>query len=354
MSRSQQPPSSGVGDKDPRPRVFSGRPDPEDLSLDHLLRPHRFQDFPGQELVKRNLRIYIEAAKKRGEPLDHLLFSGPPGLGKTTLAMIVTEEMGAAFKCTSGPVLERPGDLAGILTNLEEGNVLFIDEIHRLSPVIEEYLYGAMEDFVIDIVLDQGPSARSMRISLPRFTLVGATTREGLLTPPFRARFGVREKLDFYAVEDLLQIAMNSASKLEVEIEDAGARLIAGRARGTPRVVNRFLRRVRDLAEVRGRGVISEAIAREGLEMLGVDEHGLDTMDRKIIEAVLRAGGRPVGLKTIALIVGEEEDTVEEVYEPYLIRNGYLEKTPRGRLATEQAFERYRGDRPGQKGLFGK
>jgi len=326
--------------------ILSGLPDTEDLSLDHLLRPHRFGDFPGQEDVKRNLRVYIEAAKKRGEPLDHVLFSGPPGLGKTTLAGIIAEEMGANLKSTSGPVLEKPGDLVGILTNLEEGDILFIDEVHRLSHVVEEYLYSAMEDFEVDIIIDQGPSARTVKIPLPRFTLIGATTREGLLTGPLRSRFGVREKLEFYPPEDLCRIALNSARKLEAEVALSAASLIAERARGTPRVVNRFLRRIRDVADLRSGGAVTEAIAREGLQMLGVDEHGLDGMDRKILEALMRSRGRPVGIKTVAVTVGEEEGTIEDVYEPYLIQQGYVEKTPRGRVPTELAFERYGGDIP--------
>ena len=324
--------------------ILSRQPTEDDLDLDVSLRPRRLDDFVGQEQVKRNLRIYIEAAKRRQEAIDHVLFSGPPGLGKTTLSAIIANEIGADFKSTSGPALENAGQLAGLLTNLAEGDVLFIDEIHRVGTVIEEYLYSAMEDFCIDILIDQGPSARSIKINLPRFTLVGATTREGLLTSPFRSRFGVLERLEFYPWEELFRIAKRSAAKLDIQIDDAGAERIARRARGTPRIVNRFLRRVRDVAEVQGDGVITEAIADEGLTMLGVDEYGLGAMDRKILDTLFRFGGGPIGLKTIAVSVGEEEDTIEEVYEPYLIQAGYLEKTPRGRVASAQAYDHF--DKP--------
>jgi Holliday junction DNA helicase RuvB len=328
---------------------------PEDLALDQTLRPKRFDDFVGQDRIKENLHIYIRAARKRQEPLDHLLFSGPPGLGKTTLASIIAHEMGVELKATSGPAIEKAGDLAGLLTKLQEGDVLFIDEIHRISATVEEYLYSAMEDYVIDIILDQGPSARSVRIPVQRFTLIGSTTREGLLSSPFRSRFGVIERLDFYPWEDLFEIVRNSAKALSIRIEDAGAEIVARRSRGTPRLVNRFLRRLRDMAEVLGDGVITEKLAREGLDRLGVDPRGLGEMDRRILDALLRNRGQPVGLKTIAVIVGEEESTIEEVYEPFLIQAGYVEKTPRGRVPTEKAFADYGGGLPpppGQRGLF--
>lgn len=310
----------------------------EDKNLDFTLRPRRFSDFIGQDRIKENLLIYIEAAKKRGEPLDHILFSGPPGLGKTTLSQIVANEINASIKTTSGPILDKPMDLAGILTNLQEGDILFIDEIHRLNTTVEEYLYSAMEDFYIDILIDQGPKARSVKINLPKFTLVGSTTREGLLTAPLRSRFGVLEKLEFYPWTDLYKVVCNSARILSVKIDEKGAEIIAKRSRGTPRIANRFLRRIRDVAQVRGNDIINEDVAQKGLEMLGVDENGLGEMDRKILETLIRYAG-PVGLKTIAVSVSEEEDTIEEVYESYLIQRGYLDKTPRGRIATRLAYE---------------
>lgn len=328
--------------------MLSGEGLPDDLSLDNSLRPRRLDDFVGQEQLKDNLRVYIEAARRRKEPLDHILFSGPPGLGKTTLAGIIAHELGADFKSTSGPAIENAGQLAGLLTNLAAGDVFFIDEIHRIGNVIEEYLYSAMEDYWIDIMIDQGPQARSIKINLPRFTLIGATTREGLLTSPLRSRFGVLERLNFYPWTDLSQIATRSAEKLNITIDDPGTELIAKRSRGTPRIVNRFLRRIRDVAEVKGKGVITEAIAQQGLAMLGVDEHGLGEMDRNIVHTILRFGGGPIGLKTIAVSVGEEEDTIEDVYEPYLIQIGYLKKTPRGRTATPAAYEHY--DKEGPSG----
>ena len=321
--------------------IIAGAGQAEDLFLDQTLRPMRFDDFVGQERVKENLRIYIEAARRRKEPLDHILFSGPPGLGKTTLATIIAHEMGADLKETSGPLIKYAGDLAGLLSKLDEGNLLFIDEIHRISATVEEYLYSAMEDYHIDIMLDQGPSARSVRVSLPRFTLVGSTTREGLLSAPFRSRFGMIERLDYYPPEDLFHIALNSAKALGMRIEEGGARVIAKRSRGTPRLVNRFLRRLRDMAEVLADGVVTEKVAHEGLDRLGVDARGLSEMDRRILETILRHGGSAVGAKIISVTVGEKETTIEDVYEPYLIQLGYIERTPRGRVPTDKAIFEY-------------
>ncbi len=317
----------------------------EDKNLDITLRPKRFCDFIGQELVKKNLRIYIEASKRRGDVLDHILFSGPQGLGKTTLSQIIANEINFDIKATSGPVLVKPGDLAGILTNLKQGDILFVDEIHRLSTTIEEYLYSAMEDYSIDILIDQGPNARSVKIKLPHFTLIGSTTREGLLTPSFRARFGVLEKLDFYSWIELQEIAMKSAKILEIEIDERSAEIIAKSSRGTPRIVNRFIRRIRDVAQVKGFDKITEDIVEVGLKMLGVDKNGLGQMDRKILQAIIQhGGGGPVGLKTVAVSVNEQEDTIEEVYEPFLIQKGYLSKTPRGRIATQLAHKYMNND----------
>lgn len=307
-----------------------------DQAFENRLRPRRFEDFPGQEQLCHNLRIYIEAAKKRGEPLDHILFSGPPGLGKTTLAGIVASEMGVESHTTSGPALERPADLAGLLTSLKEGQILFVDEIHRLSAVVEEYLYSAMEDWAIDIVMDSGLYAKSIHLTIPRFTLIGATTRDGLLTAPFRARFGILERLEYYSPEELCRIIRRSAAILGVSLSDDGAMELARRCRGTPRIANRFLSRARDVAEVMGDGVISLEVAEEALRMLGVDCNGLAEMDRRILDTLARHDGGPVGLKTLAVTVGETEDTLENVHEPYLIRQGYLVKTPAGRkLAPE-------------------
>jgi Holliday junction DNA helicase RuvB len=332
---------------------------PEDLKLDRRLRPRTFDEFVGRTAIKENLRVYVRAARERGEPLDHILFSGSPGLGKTTLSHIVAREMGAELRATSGPVLERPIDLAGVLTKLEEGDVLFIDEVHRLSASVEEYLYGAMEDFRIDILIDSGPHARSVKIELPRFTLIGATTREGLLTGPFRSRFGILEKIDLYPPEELKEIALRSARLLTVEIDPPAAETIARRARGTPRVVNRFLARIRDFAQVEGDGSIRLETAEAGLKRLGVDEVGLDATDRAILRCLTDGGGGPMGLKTISVVVGETEDTIEDVYEPFLIRSGFVAKTPKGRVATPRAFE-HLGISPegggegrgGQSGLF--
>lgn len=310
----------------------------EDEGFDASLRPRNFENFIGQDRIKENLHIYIEAAKKREDVVDHILFSGPPGLGKTTLSQIIANETDVSLKSTSGPVLERPGDLAGILTNLEHGDILFIDEIHRLNKTVEEYLYSAMENYSINILIDQGPNARTVKINLNKFTLIGATTREGLLGAPFRSRFGIIERLDFYPWTDLFKIVTNSAKMLKIDIDKNAAEIIAKRARGTPRIVNRFLRRIRDLAQIKGNNKISEDMANEGLHMLGVDKNGLGEMDRRILLTLLRFGGGPVGLKTIAISVGEEEQTIEDVYESYLIQEGYINKTPRGRIATEQAI----------------
>ena len=314
----------------------------DDFEFDRSLRPARFEDFVGQDKIKENMRIFIQAAKERGEALDHVLFYGPPGLGKTTLAHIIAKELDVDIKATSGPVMERPGDLAGILTNLNEFDVLFIDEIHRLNHVVEEYLYPAMEDYALDIMIDKGPSARSIKLNLQRFTLIGATTRAGLITSPMRARFGVTNRLGFYSPDELFQILGRSARILGVDIEDAGAMEIAERARGTPRIANRLLRRTRDFAQVKADGNITEAVAKEALGMLEVDERGLDEMDKRILLTIIeKFNGGPVGLNTIAVAVGEESDTIEEIYEPYLIQEGFIHRTPRGRETTELAYKHF-------------
>lgn len=315
----------------------------EELQYDLTLRPTRFEDFVGQKKIKDNLKIFIQAAKERKEPLEHVLFFGPPGLGKTTLSYILAKEMGTNIKTSSGPVLERPGDLAGLLTNLEEGNILFIDEIHRLNHVVEEYLYPAMEEYFLNIMIDKGPHARSVRLSLPRFTLVGATTRSGLLTSPLRARFGVTSRLDYYEVEDLRQIVLRSSRILGVEIDPEGAFEIARRARGTPRIANRLLRRVRDYAQIKADGKITNEVAIRALGLLEIDERGLDDMDRRIIGCIIQQfSGGPVGVNTIAIAVGEERDTIEEIYEPYLIQLGFIKRTPSGRVATELAHSYFK------------
>lgn len=310
-------------------------------AFDNKLRPSEFAEFVGQQKIRDRLMLAVQAAKERGETLDHVLFSGPPGLGKTTLSYILGEAMGVRVKTTSGPVLTKPADLAGLLTSLEAGDIVFIDEIHRMAKTVEEYLYSAMEDFAIDIMIDQGPNARSVRLELPRFTLVGATTRIGLIAAPLRARFGLVNRLDYYVPEDLAEIVKRSAAKLCVDVDDAGALEIARRARGTPRIANNLLRRVRDYAQVKAGNRITGDVARESLELLEIDPNGLDEMDVKILETIcVKFGGGPVGLSTIAVSVGEEPDTVEEAYEPFLIMEGYLERTPKGRCATSLAFDR--------------
>jgi Holliday junction DNA helicase RuvB len=312
-----------------------------DAALEMTLRPSLFSEFTGQETLKERLEIAVQAAKQRSEALDHILFSGPPGLGKTTLAHIIAKSMGVNLKCTSGPTIEKAGDLAGLLTNLEEGDVLFIDEIHRLQKTIEEYLYPAMEDFKLDIIIDSGPNARSVRLNLPRFTLIGATTRSGLLTAPLLTRFPIRERLDYYHAEQLQKIVVRSANLLEVTMEPQGAMEIARRSRGTPRIANNLLRRVRDYAQVRGDGRITAASADQALAMLAIDQNGLDEMDKRILETiVLKFGGGPVGLGSLAVAVGEEPDTLEEVYEPFLIMEGFLNRTSQGRVATELSYKK--------------
>lgn len=312
----------------------------DEEALEKSLRPQRFEDFVGQAQVKENLKVYVAAAKKRGTALDHVLLSGPPGLGKTTLARIIAEEMGVGFQGTSAPALKKPGDLVGLLASLPEHTVLFIDEIHRLPAAFEEYLYSAMEDFFIDVAVDQGPSARSVKFNLKPFTLIGATTRDGLLSRPFQHRFLIQQKLSFYTNEELASIVTRSSAILETPIEPAAAMEIAARARKTPRIANRLLRRLRDWAEIEGTGTITRPIARKGLEREGVDDTGCDAMDRKILNAIAGHGGIPVGVKTIAVIVGEEEDTIEEVYEPFLIQEGFVLKTPRGRQLSGKGYEK--------------
>jgi len=311
-----------------------------DSELEKQLRPLSFTDFKGQKRITDNLEVFVTAAIQRGEALDHVLLHGPPGLGKTTLASIIANELKVSMKVTSGPVLDKPGDLAGLLTTLEDGDVLFIDEIHRLSPVVEEYLYSAMEDYQIDIMIDKGPGARSVQIKLNPFTLIGATTRSGLLTSPLRARFGINFHLEYYDVNILTGIVKRSASILNIDIEDNAAREIASRSRGTPRITNALLRRVRDFAQVKGSGRIDVDITRFGLEALHIDRHGLDEMDNRILKTIIeKFKGGPVGLNNIATAIGEDSGTIEDVYEPFLIKEGYLKRTPRGREATENAFK---------------
>ncbi len=318
----------------------------EDLTFEIGLRPKKFDEYIGQEKTKENLSVFIEAARRRSEALDHVLFYGPPGLGKTTLAHIISAEMGVNIKSTSGPVIERPGDLAAILTNLKEHDILFIDEIHRLNNVVEEILYPAMEDYQLDIIIGQGPSARSIKLDLPKFTLIGATTRAGLLTSPLRDRFGVVHRLDYYTGDELNIIIKRSANILDIRIDPSGSEEISRRSRGTPRIANRLLRRVRDYAQVRADGIITREVACKALKMLEVDEMGLDKMDRMLILTIVeKFGGGPVGIGTLAAAVSEAEDTIEDVYEPFLIQSGYINRTPRGRVATEMAY-RYFGIEP--------
>ncbi len=331
-------------------RLIAGDLKPEDEVFDLQLRPKSLEEFIGQTKLKENFSIFTEAAKRRKEPLDHVLLFGPPGLGKTTMAHIIAREMGSNIRTTSGPVLERPGDLAGVLTNLEEGDVLFIDEIHRTSKVVEEYLYPAMEDYCIDIMIDKGPNARSIKINVPPFTLVGATTRSGLLSSPLRSRFGIVERLNYYSIEELAKVIQRSSNLLNIDIDVEGETEIGKRARGTPRIANRLLRRVRDYAQVKADGNITRDVADKALEMLQVDDEGLDPMDKRILETILNEfQGGPVGIKNLAVGIGEDSETLEEIYEPYLIQRGFLKRTPSGRVLTERAYQHFNVTPPKQE-----